>query len=129
MVVARGEDGQVVGGGDGSGIGALAVTGCESILGDRGLADIISTFCADEETLMAESQVEACSWALQEVGEQPGVDVGLLVEEVEFTAIRALCGQVVGEHLRLQTLGQVVLQLQFGIEAVRRCPRLGESET
>ena len=118
MIVAGREDGQVVGGRDSGGVGTLAVSCCKSILCDGGLANIVSTFCANEETFVTESDVHGGGRSLEEVGEQTGVDVGLLVEEVQLSAIGALRWQVVGEDFGFQALGQVVLKLELGVEAV-----------
>lgn len=115
VVVARAEDAQVVRRGDGGGVAALRVSCGESVAGDGGLADIVTSFCADEETLMAERDVESGGWALEQVGEQACVDVGLLVEQVELAAVGALRGEVVGQDLGLETLGQVVLKLDLEV--------------
>lgn len=53
VVVAGGEDAEVVGGGDGGSVGALAVAGGEGVFGDGGLADIVASLSADEESLVA----------------------------------------------------------------------------
>lgn len=129
VVVASGEDAQVVGGGDGGRVGSLAVAGGEGVFGDGGLSDIVAALSTDEETLVAEGDIEGGGRALEEVGEQAGVDVGLLVQQVELATIRLLRGQVVGQDLSLQTLGQVVLQLQLCVKAVgcRPCLREGQA--
>ena len=82
MVVASGEDAQVVGGGDSSGIRWLAVPESESIFCDSGLVDIISTFCANQETFVADSHVEYCGGTLEDIGEETRVDVRLLVVQI-----------------------------------------------
>jgi hypothetical protein len=78
---------------------------------------------------MAQRHVHGGRGALEEVGEQAGVDVGLLVKQVELAAVGALGRQVVGQDLGLEALGQVVLQLELGVEAVGGRPCLGEGET
>lgn len=110
VVIAGGEDAQVVGGGDGGGIRALAVARGEGVFGDGSLADIVAALGSDEETLMAQGDVEGGGGALEEVGEQAGVDVGLFVQEVELAAVGLLRREVVGQNLCFQTLGQVVLE-------------------
>ena len=128
VVVGSREDAEVVGGGDGGGVGALAVAGGESVLGDGGLADVVATLRADEEALMAQRHIEGRGGALEQVGEQACVDVGLLVQQVELAAVCLLRGQVVGQNLCLQALGQVVLKLQLGVQAVGRRPCLCERQ-
>lgn len=77
---------------------------------------------------MAESQVHGGSGSFEEIGEQTSVDVGLLVEEIKLSTIGALRGEVVGENLGLQTLGEVILELKLGVKAVGRGPCLGEGK-
>ena len=109
MVVACGEDAQIVGGLDRSCVRAGAVASCDSVLCDRGLIDIVATFCTNEETLVAERHVDGGDRAaLEEVDEGADVDVGLLVVQIELAAVRALGWHVVGEDLGLQALCEVV---------------------
>ena len=128
VVVACGEDAQVVCGLDSGGVGTLAVTGGERVLGDGGLTNIVSTFCTDQETLMAECDVEVCGGALEEVGEKTSVDVWLLVVEVELAAVGLLCREVVGEDFGLEAFGEVVLKLELGVEGVGGGPCLGQGK-
>ena len=74
---------------------------------------------------MAEGQVNGRDRTLEEVDKGANVDVGLLVVEVEFSGIGALCGQVVGEDFSFEAFGQVVFELELGIEAVGGGPCLG----
>lgn len=124
VVVTGGKDAQIVGGGDGCGIGWLTVACGKSILGDGSLSNIISSFCADQETFMAESSVKSCDWALEEIGEETSVNVRLLVVEVKLAAVGLLDWEVVGEDFGFETLREVILKLNFGVEAVGGRPRL-----
>ena len=67
---------------------------------------------------MAQGNVEGSGGALEQVGEQAGVDVRLLVEEVQLAAVGGLCGQVVCQYFGFEALGEVVFELEFGVEAV-----------
>jgi hypothetical protein len=129
MVVTCAEDLEVVRRRDGRGVRALRISRCESILGDRSFPDIIATLGADQETFVTECDVEGGGGALEQVGEQAGVDVGLLIEEVELAAVGSFSGQVVCEDFGLQALGDVVFEFEFGVEAVGGCPGLSQGET
>jgi len=125
VVIARGEDAQVVRRGNGCSVASLAVAGCEAVFCHGCFLDIIPTFRANQESFVAEGQVNGCDRALEEVDEGANVDVGLLVVEVELSAVGALCWHVVGDDLSLEAFGQVVFELELGIEAVGGGPCLG----
>lgn len=125
MVIARREDAQVVRRRNGCRIASLAVAGREAVFRHGCFLDIIPTFRADQESFVAEGQVYGRDRALEEVDEGADVDVGLLVVEVELSAVGALCGHVVGEDLSFEAFGQVVFELELGIEAVGGGPCLG----
>jgi hypothetical protein len=59
---------------------------------------------------MADSDIEGRGWSLEKIREETGVDVGLLVVEVETAAIGLLSRKVVGEELSFQALGEVVFE-------------------
>lgn len=129
MVVAGGEEAQVVASGDGSGVLGNAVADSGGVLGDGSLLDIVATLSTDEEALVAEDSVEVGGGAAQQIKEGTSVQVGLLEEEVELGALGLLGRLVPGEHLSLEALGDVVVQLELGVEGVGGGPRLGEGET
>ena len=56
------------------------------------------------------------------------MEVGLLIVEVKLAAVGALRGQVVGEDLGFEAFGQVVFELELGVEAVGGGPCLGQGE-
>lgn len=128
VVVAGGEDGEVVAGSDGSRVVGKAVTNGSGVLGDGSLLDIVTTLSTDEETLVAKDDVEVSSRALQEVEESTGVKVGLLEVKVELGTLGLRSGQVLGEDLSLEALGDVVVELELGVESVGSGPGLGEGE-
>ena len=125
MVIARGEDAQVVRRRNSCSIASLAVAGREAVFRHGCFLDIIPTFRADQESFVAEGQVNGRDRALEEVDEGADVDVGLLVVEVELSTVGALCWQVVGEDLSFEAFGQVVFELELGVEAVGGGPCLG----
>lgn len=128
VIVAGREDGEVVAGSDGSRVLGKAVTNGSRVLGDGSLLDIVTTLSTDEETLMAENDVKVGGRALQEVEESTGVKVGLLEVEVELGTFGLRGGQVLGEDLSLEALGDVVVELELGVESIGSSPGLGEGE-
>ena len=118
MVVAGGEDAEIVACGNRSGVRRLRVTRGERVLGDSGLRDVVSTFSTDDESFVSDGHVECCGGAFEEVGEQSGVDVGLLVVQVQLAAIVLGRGEVVGQDFGFETFGQVVFELELGVETV-----------
>ena len=128
MIVAGGEDAQVVGGCDSCGVAPLAVSCCETVLGDSCFLDVVAAFCADKEAFVAEGHVDGRDGAFEEVDEGADVDVGLLVVEVELAAVGALRGHVVGEDLGFEAFGEVVFELELRVEAVGGGPCLGQGE-
>ena len=77
---------------------------------------------------MAQCHVKGGGGALEQIGEQTGVDVGLFVQEVEFSTICLLCGQVVCQDFGLEALGQVVFEFEFCVEAVGCGPGLSQGQ-
>ena len=128
MVVAGGEKGQVVAGSDGSGVLGNAVADGSGVLGDGGLVDVVTTLSTDEEALVAENGVEVGGGAVQEIEEGTGVQVGLLEVKVELSTLGLLSGLVLGQDLSLEALGDVVVELELGVESVGGGPSLGEGE-
>ena len=128
VVVRGGEEGQVVAGGDGSGVLGNAVADGSGVLGDGGLVDVVATLGTDQEALVAEDGVEVGGGAVQQVEEGAGVQVGLLEVQVELGTLGLLGGLVLGQDLGLETLGNVVVQLKLGVEGVGGGPSLGEGK-
>jgi hypothetical protein len=128
VVVASGEQAQVVGGGDGCGVGGEAVANSSGVFGDGSLLDIVATLSTDEETLMAKDSIEVGRWALEQVEESTGVEVWLLEEEVDLGTLGLRAGQVLGQDLGLKALGNVVVELKLGVKSVTGGPGLGEGE-
>lgn len=128
VVVAGRENGEVVAGSDSSRVLGKAVTNGSGVLGDGSLLDIVTTLSTDEETFVAENDVKVGGRALQEVEESTGVKIGLLEVEVELGTLGLRGGQVLGEDLSLEALGDVVVELELGIESVGSSPGLGKRE-
>ena len=129
VVVASGEDAQVVASGDGSGVLGNAVANGSGVLGDGSLLDVVATLSTDKEALVTEDGVEVGGRAVEEVEESTSVQVGLLEVEVESSTLGLLVGLVLGENLSLEALGNVVVKLKLGVEGVSGGPSLGEGKT
>lgn len=128
VVVAGSEDGQVVASGDGSGVLGNAVANGSGVLGDGSLLDVVATLSTNEEALVAKDSVEVGGGAVQEVEEGTGVQVGLLEVKVDLSTLGLLGRLVLGEDLGLETVGNVVVELELGVEGVGSGPCLGEGE-
>ena len=78
---------------------------------------------------MADDHVECGGGTFEDIGEETGVDGWLLVEKVDFAAEGLLVGQVGGEDLSLETLGDGVVELELGVKSVGGGPCLGQGKT
>ena len=78
---------------------------------------------------MAEYGVDIGSRAFEEVEEGAEVKVGLLVIEVQFTAIGLFCWKIVGKDFGSETSGELIFKLDLGIERIGSGPRLGQGES
>jgi len=129
MVITRGKDTQIIRRRHRRGIAPLTIPRREGVFGDGCFSDVVTTFRTDEEALVSQCDVEGCGGALEEVGEQAGVDVGLFVEEVEFAAVGGFGGEVGGQDLGFEALGQVVFEFELGVQAVGGGPGLSDGES
>lgn len=128
VVVAGSEDAEVVGGGDGRGVGRGGEADGSAVAGDGGLLDVVASLGTGEEALVADDGVDVGSGALQEVEVGAAVEAGLLEVEVELGATGLGGGEEAEDTLGLEALGEVVGELNLGLERVGRVPSLGEGE-
>lgn len=128
VVVGGGEDGEAVGGSDSGSVLVDGVTDGSGVLGDGSLLDIVAGFSTDKETFVAEDGIEVGGGTLEEVEESAEMEVRLLEVEVELGALGAAGGEVLGQDFGLETLGDVVVELDLGVEGIGGGPRLGEGE-
>lgn len=75
---------------------------------------------------MSDDGVNSSSGAFEDVDKGAGVEVGLFEEEVELATVGFAVGEVVAQELRFKALGDVIFELDFGVEAVGGRPCLGE---
>ena len=66
---------------------------------------------------------------LEDVEGSPGVQAGVLVDGGQQSGLGALFWQQGGSEIELETLGNLVLELNLGPKHVRCCPGLRESES
>lgn len=128
VVVASGEDAQIVSGGDSSAISGGLEADSGAVAGNLGLLYIVTSRGTGEEALVADNGINVGSGALEEVKEGTAVEVGLLEVKVELGTPSLVGRQVVEDTLRLETLGQIISKLDLGLESAVGVPRLGEGQ-
>ena len=123
VVVAGGEDGQVVGGNEGDGVGWGLVTERSGIIGqDRGL-DVVGQSTTSGEAVLAKGQVGVEERTLQQVDKGSGGD-GILGEVgIELDGLGGAWDNG-GDQFGLEAWGDGVGQLQLGGESVVGGPAL-----
>lgn len=129
VVVRGGKDAEVVGGSDGGAVLGGGVANGGRVGGDGGLVDVVTSRGTGEEALVADDGVNVGGGALEEVEKGAAVEAGLLEEQVELGALGGGGGEEVEETLKLQALGEGVVDLELGVENVGSVPGLGEGET
>ena len=122
VVVRRGEDTQIVGGRDGCGIFGHGIADGSRVSGDRSLLHIVPSFRAYEETLVSQDSVDVGGWALQEVEEGTGLEVGLLEVQVELGSFGLRTREELREKLGFQALGELIVQLDLSIKGIGGSP-------
>ena len=128
VVVAGGENFQVVTCRDRSRVLRDSVANGCGVLGDGSLLDVIATLSTDEEALVSKNSIEVGSRATQKVDKGTSVQVRLLEVETELGTLGTLSREILSEDLGFETLGDVVVKFELGVESVGSAPRLGESE-
>lgn len=122
MVVASGEDGEVVGGVDAGGPERSSVPDSSSVVGDGCLLDIVGSLETDEKTVLASDEIDLCGWAFKEIEEGASVDVGLFEVKVDLGALGLAGWEERAEELGLETLCDVLVQLDLGVKSVDVVP-------
>lgn len=107
---------------------AVLVANGSRVSGDGSLLDIVSSLTTNNETLVANDSVNGGSGTLEEVGERAEVESGLLEVEVELGAGCLSVGLEGGQSLSLETLCDVVVKLELGVENVDGRPAKGTSD-
>lgn len=128
MVVRGSEDTQAVGGGDGGAVERSGVADGSAVGGQGGLVDVVASAGAGKEALVADDGIDVGGGALEEVKEGAAVEAGLLEVEVELGALAGGGREEVEETLKLEALGEGVVDLELGVEDVGGVPSLGEGQ-
>lgn len=118
VVIACGEDAQVVGGMDCGRILCQAISDSGRVFRHRGLLNIVACLSSDEESFMSEHSIEIRGRTFEKIEEGAEVEVWLLVVEVQFTTVRLLGGEVVGEHFGFEASGELVFKFDLGIQRI-----------
>lgn len=78
---------------------------------------------------MPKHSVHASRGPLHEIKESSGVEIGLLIEEIELSAKGLLAGREVSERFGLEAWSKsLVVQLELGREDVDSIPALGQGQ-
>lgn len=128
VVVRSGKGAQVVSGGDGGAVLRGDVADSGAVAGQGSLVDIIASAGTGKETLVADDGIDVGGGALEEVEEGTAVEAGLLEEQVELGTLGGGGGEEVEETLKLEALGEGVVDLNLGVEGVGGVPGLGQSQ-
>jgi hypothetical protein len=129
VVVAGGEDAQVVGSSNGCVVNTVLVPNGCGVPGHGGLLDIVASLATNNETLMTNDSVNCCGWTLEKVGESTEVERGLLEHKVELGTGGLSVGLEGGESLNLETFCDVVIKLELSIEDVDSGPCKGTGDS
>lgn len=125
VVVGGGKDAHVVGCRDGGAVDGVLVTNGGRVAGDGGLLDIVASLATNNKTLVANDGVDIGGGALEQIKEGAEVECGLLEVGVELCAVGAGVGLEGGQDLGLEALGDVLVELELGVEGVEGGPGQG----
>jgi len=128
VVVRSSEGGEVSETVEGDGVVRGGVTESTGVSGDGTGGDIVRSLGTNKETVSANNSVGGEGGALEEVDGSPGVEGRLLVDGSKDGRLLGLGGVKGGSEVQLQSLGDLVLQLDLGSEEVGGGPSLGEGQ-
>ena len=106
----------------------MRVTNGSGILGKSSFLRVVASLRADQEAFVAENAVDVGYRALENVEESAGVEVRLLEVEVELGTEGLRLGGEVCDSFGLQSVGDLVVQLDFRLEDVCGGPHLGQGQ-
>lgn len=127
VVVTGGEDGQVVGGNEGDGVGWGLVAESSGVVGQDSGLDVVGQGTTGGEAVLAEGQVGVEERALQQVDKGSGGDGVLGEVGVELDGLGG-AGNDCGDQFGLEARGDGVGQLQLGGESVVGGPALDDRQ-
>lgn len=129
MVVRRGKDLEVVGGGDGGSVLGDGVSNGSRVLGDLAVLDIVTNLGTSEEAIVTDNHITVKRGALEEIEESAGMEEGLAEVEVQLGAHLLGGGEEGGDGLGLEAVGEGVVELDLGVQSIGSGPRLGQGKT
>lgn len=103
--------------------------GTEVVSAQLALLNIVAGLSTGKEAVAAEDGISSEGGTLEEVKVLASVKTGLLVGGGEESVLGLLLGDESGDKLELETLGDVVLELNVVAEDVGSGPGLGEGDT
>lgn len=101
---------------------SMLVTNGSRIASDGGLLDIVSRLSTNDEALVANDSVNVSSWTLEQVKEGADVESRLLEVCVQLGAISAGVGLQCRKDFSLETLCNVLVELELGVKRVEGGP-------
>ena len=119
MIITGSEDAQVAGCDNRSSVLGSDVSDGRRVSGDGSLLDTVTSGGTYQEAILADHSINVGGWALEEVEESAGVQVGLLESQVELSGGFGLCPRNDGtENLGLQALCDGLVELNLSVKAV-----------
>lgn len=128
MVVRGSEDGEVVGGGDGSVVLRSSVVDGGVVGSDGSFVYVVISVGIGEEIFVVDNGIDVGGGVFEEVEEGMVMEVGLFEVEVEFGVMGSGSGEEVEEIFEFEVVGKVVGEFEFGVESVGGVLSLGEGE-
>jgi len=126
MVVRGGEETQIAERVESDGIIRSAITKSTGISRDSAVVDVVVGLGTQQESVTSENNVAGDVRSVEEVKASPGMITWLLEGDVEQAAVDSLIGMQAGVSFELQTLCELVFDLQLGAEDVVSRPRVRE---
>ena len=105
------------------------VTGSGTETGDGSTGNIVSDITSEQETLTTDNDITSEGGALEEINIGTGVEAQLLVVDANLGVLLALGGEETSDNIQLQTLGDLVLELDLGGKEVTGGPGLSDGQT
>ena len=148
VVVAGSESRSITQAMNGNSVVGSAEADSTGVAGKATLSNVVRRFATNEESVTTEDCVGSERWSLnsnfrsfqghvrriqvtnlEDIKESAGVETRLLVNGSQQGRLGAFLRQQSSSEVELQTLGNLVLELNLGAKHVRGRPGLGESET
>lgn len=113
---------------EGDGVVWGVVAGSDVVPGDLGALDVVRGLSTSQEAVTSDNSISSESRALEEVQVLTGVEAWLLVSGREESVLGLLVWQQGRDELELETLGNVVLELNVVAENVGGGPGLSQGK-